>query len=112
MSHVQRLRVYITETDRWEDQPLHRHIVEQLHAIGCLSTVTLLGIEGTNARGGVRKATLRHPRTPLPALIVAEMDEARARQALALLDRVLVHGTVTMQQVDVVEPRPLPVVQR
>ena len=99
------LRVFIGESDRWEDGPLYEGIVRKARELGVAGATVLRGTEGFGAHSVVHKARLLEMSADLP--IVVEMVDSRPKiEALVPeLDAMVREGMITMENVRVLAYR-------
>jgi PII-like signaling protein len=99
------LRVFIGESDRWENGPLYEGIVRKARELGLAGATVLRGAEGFGAHSVVHKARMLEMSADLP--IVVEIVDSRAKiEALVpQLDAMVTEGMMTMENVRVVAYR-------
>lgn len=96
---AQVLRVYIGEDDHWHSGLLYPAIVEKLKEAGIAGVTVMRGIEGFGSHSRLHTARIDALFQGLPMVIEAVDIPERIAAALALLDEMLVEGTVTVQDV-------------
>lgn len=96
-----RLRIYLGESDRWENQPLHEAIVlraRELHLAGATVTRGLMGFGKTSR---LHTAKLLRLSLDLPIVIEIVDSEERINSFLPELQRMVGGGLVTSEPVRV-----------
>lgn len=93
------LRVFIGESDRFENKPLYEAIVQKARQLGLAGATVLRGSEGFGARSVVHKAALLEMSSDLP--IVIEIVDAKEKIDLLLphLETMVREGMITMEYV-------------
>ncbi len=64
------LRIHISESDRWRDEPLHEAIVAKCREMKIAGATVLAGLEGYGATAEMHKAHLIHSNRPILIVIV------------------------------------------
>jgi hypothetical protein len=95
------LRIFIGESDRFENQPLYEAIVQKTRELGLAGATVLRGTEGYGARSVVHKAALLEMSSDLP--IVIEIVDAQDKVNLLLphLEKMMLEGMITMEHVKI-----------
>ena len=95
------LRVFIGESDRFENQPLYEAIVQKVRQLGLAGATVLRGSEGFGARSVVHKTALLEMSSDLP--IIIEIVESREKIDLLLphLQAMVAEGMITMEYVTI-----------
>jgi PII-like signaling protein len=79
------MRVFLGESDRWHDEPLHDAIVKRLRMMEIAGATVYRGILGYGAKGHERKRSFFHPIRDLPVMIsVIDTSEKIAVAAEAI----------------------------
>jgi PII-like signaling protein len=93
------LRIFIGESDRFENKPLYQAIAQKARELGLAGATVLRGTEGFGAKSVVHKAALLEMSTDLP--IVIEMVDSEANIGLLLphLEVMVREGMITMEHV-------------
>ena len=96
------MRVFLGESDRWHDEPLHDAIVKRLRMMEIAGATVYRGILGYGAKGHERKRSFFHPMRDLPVMIsVIDMSEKIAVAAEAI-EGMLQDGLIVLSDVDMV----------
>jgi PII-like signaling protein len=96
------VRVFIGESDRFQNQPLHEAIVLKVRELGLAGATVLRGTDGFGARSVVHKAALLEMSSDMP--IVIEIVDTREKIDLLLphLESMVNEGMITMEYVAIV----------
>lgn len=100
-----RLRIYIGEADRWHGRPLAEAIVLRLRELGLAGATVVRGIEGFGRNAHLHTAKILRLSEDLPIVIDVVDREARIREVLPELDRMVGDGLITIENVEVVAYR-------
>ena len=94
------MRIYISQKDRWRDQPLYEALVEAFHANDIAGVTVFAGIMGYGPRGRIyhEKMLDGHDR---PIMLTIVDSEEKLRGIVPLLDQMVTDGLVTMSDVDI-----------
>ena len=93
------LRVFVGESDHWQQRPLHEVLIELFQHEGLSGATVLRGIAGFGASNKVHTDQLLALSHDLP-LVVEVVDSAEAIEAiLPRLDEMLRCGLVTLEKV-------------
>ena len=100
--HGTLLRIFIGDSDRHENKPLHRVIVERARAAGLAGATVLHGPMGFGRHSRVHTAKLAEAGADLPIVIeIVDRDEA-IRSFMTEVDALVREGLVTLEQVRIV----------
>src|ERR671918_2701283 len=96
----QLLRIYVSESDRWEGRPLYEAIIRAARDHGLTGATALRGIEGFGASNRIHsvKVLPLSEHVPIVVEIIDQADRIAAFQPT--LDTMVTEGLVTMQQVE------------
>lgn len=98
---VQRVRIYISERDRWEGQPLHLAVLERLRREGATGATALRGLAGFGP-GHRTRLTSTFDMSEHPPVVLEWVDRVdRVAHTLPLLDDLLVNALITIEDVAV-----------
>lgn len=98
---IQRVRIYVSERDTAPDRALYLAILEQLRRAGATGATVLRGVAGFGAGSRLLAPSLNEPAASLP-MVIEWVDRAeRVGQVLPLLDSLLAHALVTVEDVRV-----------
>ncbi len=97
------MRIYIGESDRWHDKPLHEALVEALRANDVAGVTVYRGILGYGANRRVRKESPLGLSHDVPIMLSVVDTEEKLRQFLPLLDDMVQQGLVVLSDVDIIK---------
>ena len=100
---AQMMRIFIGESDRWRDQPLHEALVRAMRANDLAGATVYRGILGYGAHRRVhRKSALRLSRDA--SIMISVIDtEQKLREFLPIVDQMVEEGLVVLSDVDVIK---------
>lgn len=101
----QLLRIFIGESDTWEDQPLYRFIVMKAHELGLAGATVLRGPMGFGANSRVHTTKLLELSADLPVVIEIVDTADKIQELLPLLDDAVAEGLITIEAVRVLRYR-------
>ena len=93
------LRVFIGESDRFQNKPLHEAILQKVRELGLAGATVLRGTEGFGARSVVHRAQLLEMSTDLPVVIEIVDSEDKIKLLLPHLESMVKEGMITMEYV-------------
>lgn len=93
------LRVFIGESDRYENKPLYEAIVGKVRELGLAGATVLRGTEGFGAHSVVHRASLLEMSTDLPIVIEIVDTDAQVKRLLPVLEGMVREGMITMEYV-------------
>lgn len=93
------LRIFIGDSDRFENQPLHEALVAKARELGLAGATVLRGTEGYGANSVVHKSSLLEMSSDLPVVIEMVDDESKIKSLLPHLESMVKEGMITMEQV-------------
>ncbi|MGI9330211.1 MAG: DUF190 domain-containing protein [Gammaproteobacteria bacterium] len=93
------LRIYISEQDRHEDEPLHQWLVSAAHAHGISGASVLRGLEGFGGDSRLHTARVIRLSTDLPLVVEIVDQPDKIESFLADIDQTLENGLVTVEKV-------------
>ncbi|MFN4261760.1 MAG: DUF190 domain-containing protein [Gemmataceae bacterium] len=97
----QLLRVFIGESDVWQDEPLYRAIVLKAKELGLAGATVLRGAMGFGANSRLHTTKLLELSTDLP-IVVEIVDSAdKIQSILPFLDEAVTEGLITIEAVRV-----------
>jgi uncharacterized protein len=99
------LRVFIGESDRFENKPLYEAIVQKVRTLGLAGATVLRGTEGFGAHSVVHKTSLLDMSSDLPVVIEIVDVEEQIQKLLPQLETMVLEGMITMEYVMIVSYR-------
>jgi len=95
------LRVYLTESAKWEHKPLYEAIVLRARAEGLSGATVLRGPMSYGRSSHMHTAKILDLSVNLPVVIEIFESEAKLNAFLPILDEMLESGHVTLEKVKV-----------
>jgi uncharacterized protein len=93
------LRVFIGDSDRFENQTLYEAVLQKARQLGLSGATVLRGTEGFGAHSVVHKTALLEMSADLPVVIEIVDEEEKIKLLLPHLDAMVREGMVTMEHV-------------
>jgi len=93
------LRIFIGESDRFEQKPLYEAIVQKVRELGLAGATVLRGTEGFGANSVVHTTHLLAMSTDLPIVVEIVDAEDKIKQLLPHLEAMVHDGMMTMEHV-------------
>lgn len=101
-----RLTVFVGESDVWHHKPLYTEIVHRVHRSGLAGASVFRGIEGFGASALIHTSRLLSLSEDLPVAIVIVDTEEHIRAFLPQLDELVSDALITLDDCEVILPRP------
>ncbi|HEY1923223.1 MAG TPA: DUF190 domain-containing protein [Tepidisphaeraceae bacterium] len=95
------VRIFIGESDRFNNQPLYEAIVQKTRELGLAGATVLRGSEGFGARSVVHKAALLEMSSDLPIVIEIVDGQEKVNLLLPHLEAMVAEGMITMEYVKI-----------
>jgi PII-like signaling protein len=95
------LRIFIGESDKFQNKPLHEMIVQKTRELGLAGATVLRGTQGFGARSVVHRAGLLIMSTDLPILVEIVDTEDKIKLLLPHLETMVAEGMITMEYVQI-----------
>ena len=95
------LRIFIGESDKYENRPLFEWIVRKSREEGLAGATVLRGLEGFGARSRLHTAKVLRLSSDLPIVIEIIDTEAKIEAFLPLIDEAIGEGLATVEKVEV-----------
>jgi len=102
-SSAKLMRIYIGESDRWHNKPLHEALVQACRANDIAGVTVYRGVMGYGAHGKVHKESALAVSHDRPILLSIIDKEEKLRALLPLLDEMIQQGLVVLSDVDVIK---------
>lgn len=99
------IRIYVSEQDKFEGEPLHVAIVETLRRRGCAGATVYRAMMGYGRSARVHTDRLEVLSLDLPIIIECVETEERIDAVLPELHRMIDSGLLTRQTVNAIEFR-------
>ncbi len=96
-----RIRIFLGEAQQWQGQPLYRAILDLVQQHGARGATVLRGIEGFGPHHHLSTDRLPDVSENLPLIIEIVENNERVDALLALLDRVVQRGMITVTPVEI-----------
>jgi PII-like signaling protein len=97
------MRIYIGESDRWQDRPLHEALVQAMRANDIAGVTVYRGILGYGAHRRVHKEKPLHLSRDASIMLSAIDTEAKLQAFLPVVDRMVEEGLVVLSDVDIIK---------
>jgi len=97
------MRIFVGESDKWRDKPLHQALIEAMRANDIAGATVYRGILGYGAHGRMhrdRKLSLSHDASIM--LSVVDSEE-KIRAFLPLVEQMVEEGLVVLSDVDIIK---------
>jgi PII-like signaling protein len=96
------LRIYVSESDRWEGRPLYEALVRAAHEQGLAGATALRGIEGFGAKSRIHTVKVLHLSEALPIVVEIADRADRIAEFMPTVDKMVGEGMVTLEKVNIV----------
>lgn len=100
------MRIFISEADRHNNQPLYRVLLETLKEKGFSGATALKGVAGFGRNSEIHTDQLLRLSTELPMVIEVIESEEKIQQIIPLLDEIMQGGMITLEKARVIRYRP------
>jgi PII-like signaling protein len=97
------MRIYIGESDRWNDKPLHEALVQAMRANDIAGVTVYRGILGYGAHRRVHKDKPLHLSHDASIMLSAIDTEEKLKAFLPVVDRMVEEGLVVLSDVDIIK---------
>ena len=95
------LRIFIGESDRWQNQPLYEAIVLKAREMHLAGATVLRGPMGFGKSSRLHTAKILRLSLDLPLVIEIVDAEAKIQEFLPMLDQMMQGGLVTLEKITV-----------
>jgi hypothetical protein len=99
------LRIFISETDKFQGRPLYKAIVEEARKRGMAGATVLRGILGFGANSRIHTSQILRLSQDLPLVIEIVDSEQRINEFLPELEHMISEGLVTLERAQVIAYR-------
>lgn len=97
------MRIYIGESDRWQDKPLHEALVTAMRAHDLAGVTVYRGISGYGAHRRVHKEKPFHLSRDSSIMLTVVDTEEKLKSFLPVVDQMVHEGLVVMSDVDIIK---------
>ncbi|MGA3047186.1 MAG: DUF190 domain-containing protein [Terracidiphilus sp.] len=97
------MRIYIGESDRWKDKPLHTALVEAMRANDIAGVTVYRGILGYGAHRRIHKGKPLHLSQDCSIMLSAVDTDEKLQAFLPLVDQMVDEGLVVLSDVDIIK---------
>jgi uncharacterized protein len=101
----QLLRIFVGESDVWNNEPLYRAIVMKVKELGLAGATVLQGAMGFGANSRVHTTRLLELSTDLPIVIEVVDTANKIEELMPFLDQTVAEGMITIEAVKVLRYR-------
>lgn len=99
------LRIFIGETDAYKGKPLYEQIVLKARELNLAGATVLKGVMGFGAHSRIHTAKVLRLSEDLPIVIELVDTEENLNKILPYLDKTVVEGLITLENVRVIKYR-------
>ena len=96
------MRIFIGESDRWENRPLYKALLELFRQEGFAGATVLRGVAGFGANSVLHTDSLLCLSQDLPLVLEVVDNEEKVDEILPRLDEMLQGGMVTLEKARVI----------
>ena len=97
------MRIYIGESDRWQDKPLHEALVTAMRAHDLAGVTVYRGISGYGAHRRVHKEKPFHLSHDASIMLSVVDTEEKMKAFLPVVDEMVQEGLVVVSDVDIIK---------
>ena len=97
------MRIYIGESDRWQDKPLHEALVQAMRANDIAGVTVYRGIQGYGTHRRFHKDKALHLSHDASIMLSAIDTEAKLNAFMPVVDRMVEEGLVVLSDVDIIK---------
>jgi PII-like signaling protein len=97
------MRIYIGESDRWQDKPLHEALVQAMRANDIAGVTVYRGIQGYGAHRRMHKEKPLHLSHDASIMLSAVDTEDKLNAFLPIVDQMVPEGLVVLSDVDIIK---------
>jgi PII-like signaling protein len=95
------LRIFVGESDRYENLPLYEWIVRKAREMGLAGATVLRGLEGFGARSRIHTAKILRLSTDLPIVVEVVDTIDNIERFLPEIDGAIDEGLATLEKVEI-----------
>jgi PII-like signaling protein len=97
------MRIYIGESDRWQDKPLHEALVQAMRANDIAGVTVYRGIQGYGAHRRFHKDKPLHLSHDASIMLSAIDTETKLNAFMPVVDSMVEEGLVVLSDVDIIK---------
>ena len=97
------LRIFIGESDRWQEKPLHEALVTAIRAHDLAGATVYRGISGYGAHRRVHKEKPFHLSRDNSIMLTVVDTEEKLKSFLPIVDQMVQEGLVVLSDVDIIK---------
>jgi PII-like signaling protein len=97
------MRIYVGESDRWEDKPLHEALVEAMRANDIAGVTVYKGVLGYGAHRRMNREKPFHLSKDASMMLSVVDTEEKLQAFLPVVEQMVQEGLVVMSEVDIVK---------
>jgi PII-like signaling protein len=97
------MQVYVGESDKWQDKPLHEALVRAMRANDLAGATVYRGISGFGAHGRIHKRGAFYLSHDASIVITVIDTEEKLQAFLPVVDKMVDEGIVVLSDVDVIK---------
>lgn len=97
------MRIYIGDSDRWRDKPLHEALVQAMRANDIAGVTVYRGVLGYGAHRRVHKEKPLHLSRDASIMLSAIDTEEKLKAFLPVVDEMVEEGLVVLSDVDIIK---------
>jgi PII-like signaling protein len=96
------MRIYMGESDRWQDEPLYEAIVKRLRILDIAGATVYRGILGYGVKGHTHKSGRLPFSRDLPVMISVVDSDEKLRQALGEIEPMMQDALIVLSDVEMI----------
>lgn len=100
---AQMMRIYIGESDKWQEKPLHEALVQAMRANDIAGVTVYRGVLGYGAHRRVHKDKPLHLSKDSSIMLSAIDSEEKLQAFLPIVDKMVDEGLVVLSDVDIIK---------
>lgn len=97
------MRIYIGESDRWQEKPLYEALVQAMRANDIAGVTVYRGVQGYGAHRRAHRENPLHLSRDASIMLSAIDTEAKLNAFMPVVDRMMDEGLVVLSDVDIVK---------
>jgi len=97
------MRIYVGESDRWQDKPLHEALVQAMRANDIAGVTVYRGIQGYGAHRRMHKEKPLHLSHDASIMLSAIDTSEKLEAFLPVVDKMVDEGLVVLSEVDIIK---------